>query len=120
MEYTERLKTCFLKNFDEWIWHSNDNIIKNTKHNVIFGNNGESKFVLGVTLPNRKEEVLKQILDILIREPNADYFWFNYKGKLTYTLPADYLQAVPGDAIRVDKAKIKSLIRDFKLNQIGI
>ena len=120
MEYTERLKTCFLINFDEWIWHSNDSIIQNTKHNVIFGNKVDIKFALEVTLPNRKEEVLKQILDILIREPNADYFWFNYKGELTYTLPADYVQPVPGDAIRVDKAKIKSLIRDIKLNQIGI
>ena len=86
----------------------------------LFGNKVDTKFVLGVTLPNRKEKVLKQILDILIREPNADYFWFHYKGELTYTLPADYVQAVPGDAIRVDKAKIKSLIRDIKLNQIGI
>ena len=120
MEYTERLKTCFLINFDEWIWHSNDSIIQDTKHNVVFGNKGDTKFSLDVTLPNRKEEVLNQILDILIREPNADYFWFHYDGRLTYTLPADYVQAVPGDAIRVDKAKIKSLIRDIKLKELGI
>lgn len=120
MEYTERLKTCFLINFDEWIWHSNDSIIQDTKHNVVFGNKGDTKFSLDVTLPNRKEEVLNQILDILIREPNADYFWFHYDGGLTYTLPADYVQPVPGDAIRVDKAKIKSLIRDIKLKELGI
>ena len=63
---------------------------------------------------------MNQILDILIREPNADYFWFHYAGELIYTLPADYAQEVPDSSIRVDKAKIKSLIRDIKLNQIGI
>lgn len=126
MRYTDLLKKCFKQDFDEWIWHSNDKVIDDIKEIIHINTSSETisetikRIALDVTLPNRKEEILNQILDILIREPNADYFWFHYDGELIYTLPADYVQEVPGDAIRVDKAKIKSLIRDIKLNQIGI
>ena len=122
MRYTDLLKKCFKQDFDEWIWHSNDKVIDDIKEIIHINTSSETikRIALDVTLPNRKEEILNQILDILIREPNADYFWFHYAGQLTYTLPTDYVQPVPGDAIRVDNAKIKSLIRDIKLNQIGI
>ena len=122
MKYTDLLEKCFKQDFDEWIWYSNDNVITNIKEIIHINTSNETikRIALDVTLPNRKEEILNQILDILIREPNADYFWFHYDGGLTYTLPADYVQPVPGDAIRVDKAKIKSLIRDVKLKELGI
>lgn len=122
MKYTDLLEKCFKQDFDEWIWHSNDKVIDDIKEIIHINTSNETikRIALDVTLPNRKEEILNQILDILIREPNADYFWFHYDGQLTYTLPADYTQPVPGDAIRVDNTKIKSLIRDIKLNQIGI
>jgi hypothetical protein len=121
MIYTDLLKKCFKQDFDEWIWHTNDKTIANIKEIIHINTSSETikRIALDVTLPNRKEEILNQILDVLIREPNADYFWFHYDGELTYTLPADY-GLVSSAAMRVDNAKIKSLIRDIKLNQIGI
>ena len=65
------------------------------------------------------EESLKEILDILLREPLADYFWYGYPehgGKLSYSLP--HHDVVPGGALRVDKEKIKMFLRDIKLETL--
>ena len=78
-----------------------------------------------------EKESLQQILDILLREPLADYFWWygyplNYllplehSGELSYSIPSDEPGPVPGDALRVDKEKIKVFLRDYKLTQIGL
>jgi hypothetical protein len=66
-----------------------------------------------------EEESLQEILDILLREPLADYFWYGYPehgGKLSYSLP--HHDVVPGNAIRVDKEKIKVFLRDIKIETI--
>jgi hypothetical protein len=66
-----------------------------------------------------EEESLQEILDILLREPLADYFWYGYPehgGKLSYSLP--HHDVVPGHAIRVDKEKIKVFLRDIKIETI--
>jgi len=61
-------------------------------------------------------ESLKDILDILLREPEADYFWYTYKehgGGLTYALT--HHDVIPSDALRVDKEKMKVFLRDIKI-----
>ena len=66
-----------------------------------------------------ERESLQEILDILIREPLADYFWYTYSehgGKLCYSLP--HSDVVPSDSLRVDKEKIKVFLRDIKLETI--
>ena len=127
MEYTEQLKNSFLLSyrnsdgFNEWLWHSNSTVVKSIKDNVYLKlKDVDFDQIYLEDLPKHQEDVLEQILDILKREPNADYFWFAYTGELTYTLPSNEVQPVPGDAIRVDKEKIKSLLREIKLNEIGI
>lgn len=66
-----------------------------------------------------ERESLQEILDILIREPLADYFWYTYPehgGELCYSLP--HHDVVPGDSLRVDKEKIKVFLRDIKIQTI--
>jgi hypothetical protein len=66
-----------------------------------------------------ERESLQEILDILIREPLADYFWYTYKengGQLCYSLPGD--EVVPSGALRVDKEKIKPFLRDIKIQSL--
>ena len=66
-----------------------------------------------------EEESLQEILDILLIEPLADYFWYGYPehgGKLSYSLP--HHDVVPGNALRVDKEKIKVFLRDYKLQTL--
>ena len=68
-----------------------------------------------------EEESLQEILEVLLREPLADYFWYGYPehgGKLSYTLPSSDVQPVPGDSLRVDKEKIKMFLRNTKINNI--
>jgi hypothetical protein len=62
---------------------------------------------------------LEEILDVLIKNPEADYFWYTYPqhgGELTWSEPHHHV--VPSDSLRVDKQKIKILLRDIKINQI--
>ena len=66
-----------------------------------------------------ENESLQEILDILQREPLADYFWYTYKehgGGLTYALP--HHDVVPSDALRIDKEKIKVFLRDIKIQTL--
>jgi len=99
------IKDCFKEDFTGWL-------LKSNKPNV-----GEN-------------ECLKEILDILLREPQADYFWYTYpvvKGtlsdrylnsdsRLVYSLPKD--EAVPSDSLRVDSDKVKAFLRDYKIESI--
>jgi hypothetical protein len=101
----ERLKDCFMEDFTTWLSKSNNpKVMPYISH--------QSKLNIVV------EESLQEILDILLREPLADYFWYTYKehgGRLTYTLPSPQTQPVPGDALRVDKEKMKVFLRDIKI-----
>ena len=66
-----------------------------------------------------ESESLQEILDILLREPQADYFWYNWSehgGKLTYTLP--HHDVVAAGSLRVDKEKMKIFLRDYKLEKL--
>ena len=62
---------------------------------------------------------LEEILDVLMKNPEADYFWYTYPqhgGKLTWSEP--HHDVVPSDSLRVDKQKIKVFLRDIKISQI--
>lgn len=99
------LTDCFKEDFVEWLSKSNNPKIRHYKQH-------HSK------LNKIAEESLGDILDILLREPEADYFWYRYGGELLYSLP--HHDVVPGDALRVDKEKIKSFLRNWKLEKLGI
>ena len=95
--------------FSEWLLKSN-----NPKVGPYLG---EDRFKDMLT--QVEEESLQEILDILLREPLADYFWYGYPehgGKLSYSLP--HHDVVPGNGLRVDKEKIKIFLRDYKLQSL--
>jgi len=103
--------------FSEWLLASNNPKI--LKRNTDITSREDHEYMLDQI----EKESLKQILDILIREPLADYFWYTYTendGRLTFTIPSDRPGPVPCDALRVDKEKIKVFLRDFKLTEIGL
>jgi hypothetical protein len=106
----EELKSCFKENIDNWIIKSN-----NPKVYDFQPLNSQP-----LNFQEIVNESLSEILDILLREPDADYFWYGYPengpGKLTYSTP-DH-DVVPNDALRVDREKIKMFLRDIKINQI--
>ena len=105
------LKDCFREDFSIWLNNSNHPKIKP----YITHQSKLNKVV---------EESLQDILDILLREPQADYFWYNWDsnwnpehgGKLSYSLP--HHDVVTGNAIRVDKEKIKVFLRDIKIQTL--
>ena len=100
------LKDCFREDFSIWLNNSNHPKIKP----YITHQSKLNKVV---------EESLQEILDILLREPQADYFWYGYPengGKLSYSLP--HHDVVPGNAIRIDKEKIKVFLRDIKIETL--
>ena len=114
------LKDCFTEDFTQWLLKSN-----NTK---VGYSAQKDRLWREVSIPEDRfkdmlaqveEESLQEILDILLREPLADYFWYGYPehgGKLSYSLP--HHDVVPGNAIRVDKEKIKVFLRDIKIETI--
>ena len=95
------IRDCFKEDLTEWLLKSNNPCVN-------------------------ENECLKEILDILLREPEADYFWYTYpvvglKGtdknsRLIYSLPKD--EAVPSDSLRVDGDKIKAFLRNYKIESI--
>lgn len=61
-------------------------------------------------------ECLQEILNVLMKSPEADYFWYSHKGELTW---ADTEQnEVHVDSLRVNKERIKIFLRDIKINQV--
>jgi hypothetical protein len=103
-----RLKDCFKEDFNTWLVKSNNiNIKPYISH--------KSK------LDKIVEDSLGEILEVLLREPLADYFWYGYPehgGRLTYSLPSSDVQTVPGDSLRVDGEKIKIFLRDYKITEL--
>ena len=107
-----KLKDCFREDFLDWLAKSNNPKIKNWN-----GIEGTLKHLKHLQIV--REESLGEILDILLREPLADYFWYGYLehgGKLTYLLPHHVV--APGDAIRIDKEKMKVFLRDIKIEKL--
>lgn len=62
---------------------------------------------------------LKEILDVLMENPEADHFWYTYQGgKLTWSEP--HHDEVPLNSLRVDKQKIKVFLRNIRIEKLGI
>jgi hypothetical protein len=106
------LKDCFKEDFILWL----------AKSNKFYNSNGLiSDKYKHEQLDLLVKESLGEILDVLLREPLANYFWYGYPeygGKLCYTTPSLEAVAVPGDALKVDKEKIKIFLRDAKIDNI--
>ena len=111
------IRDCFKEDFTGWLLKSN-----NPKVGPYLG---EDRFKDMLT--QVEEESLSEILDILLREPLADHFWYTYpeqglsgpkvsSSRLIYSLP-DH-QLVPSDSLRVDGDKVKSFLRDYKIESI--
>ena len=114
MDTLEQLKQCFTEDFTTWIGRSNNRKAKELVSEMLN---------LGPTFNWNKfhyfeDECLQEILNIILRESKADYFWYTDKGELYYYIPKDELESVPSDSLRVDKDKIKALLRDIKINTI--
>lgn len=111
---SNELVDCFKEEFTQWLFKSNHPKVGcSNKHN------DDVKLEFLMDIDNIEKESLQEILDILIREPLADYFWYGYPehgGELSYSLP--HADVAPGDALRVDKDKIKIFLRDYKINKI--
>lgn len=105
----EKFKECFIGDFTLWLLSSNNPKVGPYLREGRFTN-----------MRNEVErESLMDILSILMKEPEADYFWYTYKehgGGLTYALPIH--DVAPGDSIRVNKEKTKVFLRDLKLDQL--
>ena len=59
---------------------------------------------------------LQEIFDVLMKCPQADYFWYSYSDGLTWVEP--HQDKVPADSLRVDKEKIKVFLRNVKLESL--
>jgi hypothetical protein len=117
----EGLKSCFKEDIDNWLFKSNNPKVYDFQLNCLgFKPMHFMNQMKNLNFQEIVNESLSEILDILLREPDADYFWYGYPengpGKLTYSTP-DH-DVVPGDALRVDREKIKIFLRDIKINQI--
>ena len=60
---------------------------------------------------------LQEIFDVLMKSPQADYFWYSYNGgQLTWVEPEQ--DEVPSDSLRVNKDKIRLFLRDIKIESL--
>ncbi len=99
------LKQCFTQNFTDWLEKSNHPHISSLRKGIRIS-----------FLPITELEALQEILDVILAEPDADYFWYDYRDKLTWVTPEQ--EEVHGQSIQFDKYKIKSFLRDIKLKTI--
>lgn len=114
VEILNRLKDCLYSvdygEFTYWLLNSNCNrinppYIKEEMHKSM------TEYI--------ENQCLGEILNVLINNPEADYFWYTYPengGKLTWSEP-DH-DVVPSNSLRVDKQKIKALLRDIKIDEL--
>jgi hypothetical protein len=107
------LRECFNEDFTSWLVKSNHPKI------VQVDFPSDSNFV-SLEYPHNlnlvREESLQEILEVLLSEPLADYFWYSYTGKLTYALP--HHDVVASGSIRVDSDKIKMFLRNYKIEKL--
>jgi hypothetical protein len=118
----ERLKECFKEDFTDWLLKSNCPEVGPFKREWELPPSIHlqcESSIMRRTFDKIQSKSLQDIFDILQREPLADYFWYGYPehgGKLSFSLP--HHDVVPGDALRVDKEKIKIFLRDIKIESI--
>lgn len=111
----EGLKYCFLEDFTVWLVNSN-----NPNIDLPIPIDKDVPLYLTREMENRVMEVeiesLREIFEVLLLNPLADYFWYNYKGELTWSLPET--QVVPAYSLRVNRDKIKVFLRSCKIEEL--
>lgn len=115
MDNLKRLKGCFTQDFGGWITHSNNKKAQELVSELLAtGPHFDwDKFEL------LEFECLQEILNVLIKYPEADYFWYTSKnGYLFYHIPEEEPSPVPSESLRVDKSKVRALLRDIKIDSI--
>lgn len=103
-----RLINSFDRDFLEWLVHSNNVDIKTLDR--------LPASIRDIKLNSIVNQSLMDILQILILNKEANYFWYNWKGELTWSLP--HYQVVPSDCIFIKSEKVVSIIRDYKISQV--
>jgi hypothetical protein len=119
MIYLNELKKCFNEDFEEWLLNNSCPEIGPYK-----GDWWRESSRMRQNFYQIEKKYLKEILDILLNEPEADYFYFSsnliynklLRNRINYSL---YKQKYnPGNSITINKEKIKLLLRDIKLDSI--
>ena len=112
-ENLNQLRECFTEDFTQWLLKSNNPkvgcAISRNRYKGIFTNK----------IMRIEDESLSEILNIIMREPEANYFVYSNIEQgcgLYYSLPNHDL--VAGDSLKVNKEKIKVLLRDIKIESI--
>ncbi len=95
------IRKCFREDFDEWVEKSNLHYNKSNKSLIA-------------------SHALEEIWEVLRKHPDADYFWYTNNGNLTWTFPSEDPQPVTDGGLRTVSGMAKRLIRDEKLNRLGI
>lgn len=114
--YLDELKYCFQEDFTKWLMSGSNVEIKELrlknrglyKEDYILDNHMDQYF----TIENR---VLNKMLSILAECPDIIVFWYGADGKLHYSID---INQRPYNGIYLDTDRVKSLIRDIKINQV--
>ena len=109
-------KECFLGDVDKFITYSNNKDIRESLNRMRYPIPQSQAILHHSKIQNYKNRLLYQIFDILLKEPEADYFWFGKDGNLVYSLP--HHDVVDANSIKVNKQMVKSFIRETKINHI--
>lgn len=113
----EGFERCFLSDFDTWLWNSNHHIFKRLKKDAQLLLIDISKWdEWRESQKEYKTQSMSEILNVLIRYPEADYFWYSYNGVLTWSLPTD--EEVHADSIRINKSEFRRFIRNWNIDII--
>lgn len=116
-----QLKGCFREDFSKWLIKSNNHLVNNllgAYAGTSTGQDSERISEFWKEFERVEKQSLQDILTIILREPEADYFWYEFNFNLYYHVPTGEPQPVPDSSIRVDKDKIKALLRDIKINTV--
>lgn len=113
------LKDCFKEDFKQWLLQSDNQKIRNLKSITYINYHRIYTTERDLKIDKIVEESLQEILNILLKEPLADYFCYEYPtNEISYCTPSMGPGPVPGEAIRVDPDKIKVFLRDYKIEKI--
>lgn len=104
----DKLKRSFDRDFLEWLAGSNNSDIRNLSN--------QPTSIKQIELRDIVNQSLIDILKVLVDNKEANHFWYNWKGILTWSLPTD--QVVPSDCICIEYEKVVSILRDWKISKV--
>jgi hypothetical protein len=110
-----KLKRSFDRDFSEWLAGSNNSDIRNLQVHPTSINQIELNHIVN--------QSLSEILQVLVDNKEANHFWYNWKGNLTWSLPTDQVapsadQVAPSDSICIEYEKVVSILRDWKISKV--